>query len=99
METDVSVRPARWLSMGGALTYTDGRVSPPSFDYGPYADSPMWSGSAFAEVSQDLGADTGKLSLRGDLFAQSKMFFSNLTDTRAPGTDIKGYTLDNSRLT
>ena len=106
VETDFTLSPAPWLNFGGSLAYTnarftDNRVSvpgnPPLF-YGPYADVPRWSGSAFAELKHELAGNGGTLSLRVDYYEQSKSYFSNLNDTLIPGTDIAGYRLVNGRL-
>jgi iron complex outermembrane receptor protein len=106
-EFDMTVRPASWLNLGGSLNYTSARFSknqvtlagnPPLF-FGPYADVPRWAGSAFVEVTGDLGSNAGQLVARIDTFFQSKYNFSNLDSTLNPGTKIDGYQLVNGRLT
>ncbi len=106
IETDFTLSPAPWLTFGGSLSYTnarftDNRVSvpgnPPLF-YGPYADVPEWSGSAFVELKHELAEGKGALSLRVDYYEQSKSYFSNLNATLIPGSDISGYRLVNTRL-
>ncbi len=104
-EFDASLRPTDWLTLGGSANYTNARytsnqvsVLGSTINYGPFADVPEWSGTLFAELSAELG-NTGKLSLRGDLFSQSKMNFSNVGATANPNTTLPGYTLVNARLT
>jgi iron complex outermembrane receptor protein len=111
VEADLSVRAAPWLTFGGALAYTDAKftknvvtlfdpVSQSSFDtfYGPFADTPKWTGSAFFDVTHDLGGDTGKLAWHADIYFQSKFTFSNVAATLAPESFIKSYSLVNMRV-
>lgn len=105
-EADINLRPSRWVSFGGSVAYTDARftkntvpvLNQPALQYGPYADSPKWSGTLFAEVSHDMGEHTGKLTLRGDLYFQSKSYFANLGNLM-PGSDIASYQTVGARLT
>jgi len=107
VEADASVRPNDWLNLGGSVTYTNAKFTKnvvnllgnPPLAYGPYADSPKWSGSAFAEVSGELGNELGTLTVRGDFYFQSSNVFSNLGGTLVPGTDIAAYQLANGRVT
>ena len=111
VEADLSVRAASWLTFGGAFAYTDAKftknrvtlfdpVAQAPFDtfYGPFADTPKWTGSVFFDVTHDLGGDAGRLIWHADLFAQSKFTFSNVAATLAPETFIKGYALVNTRV-
>ena len=75
-----------------------GGTSIETFNYGPYADTPKWTGTVYAQANLDLANDMGQLSLRFDLYGQTKMYFSNVANTRAPGTVIPGYTLANGRF-
>jgi iron complex outermembrane receptor protein len=104
-EADASIRPARWLHLGGSLAYTDARFTqnrvtipgnPPLF-YGPYADTPRWTGTAFAEFIADI-EDRGEIRLRGDFYAQSRSYFNNLAGTLVPGATIDPYRLVHGRL-
>lgn len=105
-EFDASVRPSEFVSFGisGNYTnarYTDGRVNVLgfSFNYGPFADVPKWSGSLYGEVGTRLAGDAGKVSLRVDVYGQTEMNFSNVSDTVNPNTTLPGYALVNARLT
>ena len=104
-EMDASIRPSRYLQFGASVNYTnarytDGRVSVLgfNFNYGPFADVPKWSGTLWGEASMPLG-DSGKLTLRGDMYSQSQMNFSNVSATVNPNTTLPAYTLVNARLT
>jgi iron complex outermembrane receptor protein len=104
-EAAATARPADWLTIGANVTYLDGRFTDPNtlafgvpVTYGPYGDTPSWTGSANIEISKDLAGDTGTVSLRGDVFAQTSNFFSNLADTITPDTKLPGYALVNARL-
>ena len=106
LELDGSVRPSTWLELGGAFTYTNAKYTKPivvtptlgSYYFGPYGDTPKYSGSAFFRVSGDLPGDKGEVALRGEVYAQSSNFFSNLANQTAPGTQISGYAVVNGRL-
>jgi iron complex outermembrane recepter protein len=104
-ELDGLINPADWLSMGGSVNYTnarftDGRVqvfANPLVNFGPYPDTPKWNGSVFAEMTGDVN-DHMQLSLRGDVYHQTKSFFGSTNNTINPFTDISGYTIANFRL-
>jgi iron complex outermembrane recepter protein len=109
-EAALTVKAAPWLDFGlsGAYTdakYTDNLVILPNSvgvftptRYGPFADVPKWSGTAFVEARHDLGGDTGELSFRLDVYSQTEFSFSNVGATLAPETDIAGYALVNARI-
>jgi iron complex outermembrane receptor protein len=104
VELDGDVSPARWLHVGGGTAYTDGRFTDghttlfgiPA-NYGPYPDSPRWSGSVYVEATRAL-TDKLSLSLRSDTFAESSFYFSSLNNTINPGSKLPGYALANFRL-
>jgi iron complex outermembrane receptor protein len=103
VEADASIRPASWLQIGATLAYTDPRytsntavVGTTVVQFGPYGDTPKFTGSAFARVDHDM-ADGSNVSLRGDVYHQSSFFYSNAADTILPGTQIAGYTLVDAR--
>jgi iron complex outermembrane recepter protein len=103
-EIDGSVNLSRGLQIGGAFTYTNARFTDPrasvagaNFIFGPYADTPEISGSAFFRASTELGGDQGELALRGEIYGQSHFFYSNLNNTIVPNARIAGYALVNAR--
>ena len=104
MELDGSIRPTEWLQIGGAFTYTDAKYTQnaalfegTTFYFGPYGDTPKYSGSAYFRAATDLPNDKGELVLRGEIYTQSSFFYSNLANTSAPGTQLGGYSLVNAR--
>lgn len=104
VEFDGAIDIADWLRIGGAFAYTDARytdnlaeVGAATFYFGPYADAPELSGSAYVRVEKNLG-EAGTLVLRGEVYGQSHLFYSNLGNTSQPGTRIDGYRLVNARL-
>tara|TARA_R110001606_G_scaffold258475_6_gene406235 strand:- start:622 stop:2958 length:2337 start_codon:yes stop_codon:yes gene_type:complete len=103
VEVDGNIELTDWLEIGGALTHTDARftdaratVAGANFIFGPYADSPKWSGSAYSRLSHELG-DGSEVALRGEFYKQSGFFYSNLNDTIVPNARIDGYNLVNLR--
>jgi iron complex outermembrane recepter protein len=103
-EIDGSVDLVPWLKIGGAFTYTNARFTDPratvagaDFIFGPYADSPKFSGSAYFRASTELSGDKGEMVLRGEVYGQSHFFYSNLNDTIVPNARIAGYMLLNMR--
>lgn len=104
-ELDAVITPADWLTIGGAINYTDARYTSNAVSilgqtpvaFGPYPDSPEWSGAVFAEVRAPL--TEGVIgSLRGDLSGQSKTPFSSTQSTFNPGAVLPGYMLANFRV-
>ena len=106
LELDGSITPAPWLQLGGAFTYTDAKytgnkvVTPTfgTFYFGPYGDTPKYTGSAYFRAATDLPGETGEVVMRGEVYAQSSFYYSNLADTTAPGTQLKGYAVVNGRI-
>ena len=109
-EADFTVRPSDNFQFGASGNYTNARYTknalsitlPPDptnlLRYGPFADTPRFSGTFFAEASADLG-NTGRLTLRGDVYSQSKMYFTNVGDTLNALAVLPAYTLVNAKLT
>lgn len=103
-ELDGTLDPAPWLSLGTALTYTDAKFTnnlvsvsggaPVAF--GTYPDAPKWTGSVFAALKAPV-TDRLEASLRGDVYAQTKTYFSS-TGNLNPGTVLPSYELVNVRL-
>lgn len=110
LEFDLGIKPLDVLELGlnGAYTkatYTRnqailfaGAAQQLRFDFGPFADSPKWTGSAYAVVNLPIPEDAGNLRLRGDIYRQSSFYFSNLANTIDPGTKLPSYSLVNFRL-
>jgi iron complex outermembrane recepter protein len=103
-EIDGSINLADQLKVGGAFTYTKARFTDPratvagaNFIFGPYADSPKFSGSAYFRAATELSGDQGELALRAEVYGQSSFFYSNLNNTIVPNARIAGYALVNVR--
>ena len=100
LEIDATYTPSKWLNLGGSANFSNGKFTDnlvrvaggAPVAYGPYPDLPKFSGTAFAEVSAPIGADWSA-SLRGDVYRQSKTFFSSAQAALNPGAVIPGYTL------
>lgn len=104
-EADASIDVLPWLEIGGAISYTNARFTDPratvagaNFIFGPYADSPELSGSAFFRAATDLSGTAGEIALRGEFYGQSHFFYSNLNNTIVPNARIGGYQLVNARV-
>ncbi len=104
LELDAGAKPADWLSIGVTGAHTDAKFTdniaapfgvPTAF--GPVADVPRWSGSAYAVITVPLG-DMGSIDLRGDVYSQTGFYFSNTSTSLTPNTRLPGYTTANFRL-
>lgn len=105
VEFDANIQLADWLQAGGNVAWTNARYTSPNsvlfgeqLTYGPYGDSARWSGSAFAQVNLPVPESLGKISLRGDVYAQTHQYFSNFDATINPESRLPGYTLVNGRI-
>lgn len=108
-EIDGSIRPARWLTLGGNLNYTDARFTSNRVPvlgtdggtgiavYDTYPDTPKWSGLAFADVTVPATARYNIVA-HGDVFKQTSNYFSSTGKSLNPGTKIDGYAVANFRL-
>ncbi|WP_309611596.1 TonB-dependent receptor plug domain-containing protein [Sphingomonas sp.] len=104
VEFDGSIRPASWLTLGGAVNYTNARFTDSLVSigggapvlFGTYPDTPKWSGSVFGEVNVPIH-NSITASLRSDVYSQSLFWFAS-TGNRSPGAHVDGYTLVNFRL-
>jgi iron complex outermembrane receptor protein len=104
IELDGSIKPAQWLETGVAATATSARYTKnevgifgQTFLFGPYADTPKFSGSLYAKVVLPSPSAWGAMDVRADLYAQTYTYFSNNNDTITPDTRIPGYGLINMR--
>lgn len=105
VEFDGSIRPAKWFQLGGMVSYTNARytgtpeatVGNTTVHFGPYGDAPKWTASGFFRATHEMPG-VGEFALRGDIYTQSKFYYSNAQDTILPGTTIKSYKLIDARL-
>lgn len=105
VEAEFMVRPADWLELGAQAAYvnaryTDGRVvlNNTTYLYGPVADTPQFSGSAYVQISLPVPEDTGKVTLRTDVYGQTSQYFSNASASYTPDVKLPGYFLVHARL-
>jgi len=105
-EADGEIRPTSWLQLGASVSYADARYTNSTVSYfantlqfGPYADTPRWTGNVFGQVHEALPNNLGEAALRADYYLQSAQFFSNLEATINPGTELSSYKLLNMYLT
>lgn len=104
VEFDGTVSPTDWLTLGWSANYTDAEFTKnkvsvlgnPSVAFGPYPDTPEWSGTVFAEVKAPVGRSL-QASFRGDVYSQTESWISSTGNTLNPGTEIPGYTIANFR--
>lgn len=104
-EIDTSFRPTDWLEIGGNLAHTDAKYTDNQaivfgslFVFNPYADTPKWAGTAYAQITLPLDPSFGEVRVRGDIYAQTGQYFSNNDSSITPGTRLSGYSLINARV-
>lgn len=104
LEADLGINLSSWLELGVNAAHTRAKFTkniarpfgvPTTF--GPVADVPRWSGSAYAVATVPLTGDA-TLKLRGDVYSQSSFYFSNTAISLTPGTKLPGYTTANFRI-
>ncbi|AMN47763.1 hypothetical protein ACG33_11775 [Steroidobacter denitrificans] len=105
LELEASIMPTDWLQLGltGAYThasFSDGNVElfGTAYKYGPVGDTPEVSGTFFAQVHFPTSENTGDISLRGEVYAQTSQYFSNAADSVALDTELPGYGVVSGRL-
>jgi iron complex outermembrane receptor protein len=104
IEFDGTLSLTDWLNLGWSANYTDAEFTKnkvsvlgnPSVAFGPYPDTPDFSGTLFADVTFPI---SGSLhgTLHGDVYHQTESWVSSTGDTLNPGTQIPGYTIANFR--
>jgi iron complex outermembrane receptor protein len=104
IEVDGRTSLTPWLEIGGNIAATDAEYTSPTIDlfsqvftFGPYGDTAKRSGSAFARVRLPVPDGIGTMSLRGEVYAQTGVNFTNLGGTSNPGALLPGYHLLNFR--
>jgi iron complex outermembrane receptor protein len=110
-ELDTSIGLTDWLNFSMTGAYTDAKYTKGAVDisalsgvpgyvinFNSYPDSPKWSGSFALDVTMPLSESAGKMILHGEVYSQSKSFFSNNNGSVTPGTELPGYTTASMRL-
>ncbi len=105
VELEASIMPSDWLQIGfvGAYTkakFTSGEVElfGTQFSYSPVANTPKHTGVLWAQVQLPTDGHVGDIRMRGEVYSQSSMYFSNTFNSIAPGTKLPGYELVNARI-
>lgn len=105
LELEAGIQPADWLDIGitGALTdakFTNNITRPfgNPVALGPVADTPKYTGTAYAAITLPVDSDNGTLKVRGDVYAQSKFYFSHAENSVNPGSKLPGYHIINFRV-
>lgn len=103
LELDSDILPTSWLKIGANVAYDDARFTNNKVvvfgqveRFGPFPDTPHWTGTVYAQLA--VPSRVGTVTLRGDLYAQSLTYFSSTNATITPGTEIHGYAIANFRL-
>ncbi|KRB85539.1 hypothetical protein ASE00_01720 [Sphingomonas sp. Root710] len=104
VELDSGIQPSNWLNLGIAGAYTNARytknVATPfgvPTRFGPVADTPRWTGSAYAVITVPVSDRLGEVKLRGDIYGQTGFYFSNTEVSVTPQTRLPGYVVSNFR--
>lgn len=105
IEGELSVRASDVISLGGQAAYVNARytngnvvLNKVPYLYGPVADTPKFSGTAWVKVTFPVPAELGEISLRTELYGQTEQYFSNASASRVPDVKLPGYALVNARL-
>lgn len=105
LELDAGIQPSNWLNLGIAGAYTDAKytkdIATPfgiPMRFGPVADTPKWTGSAYAVVTVPMSDNLGEVKLRGDVYGQTSFYFSNTEVSVTPQTRLPSYVISNFRL-
>lgn len=111
VEVDASIGIASWLDLSATGAYTNAKYTKGVVDVSrltgiagstirvdSYPDTPKWSGTFNADVFLPLSPNIGQVILHGDIYAQTKTFFSSAEGSITPGTQLKGYEIVNMRL-
>jgi iron complex outermembrane receptor protein len=105
IEADAAFEPTSWLQVGASGTYASGKYTQSHvvlfgnpFTYGPFADTPKFSGTAYGQATVYDDPAVGRFTLRGELYGQTYTYFSSSFDSITPGTKLPNYVLVNARL-
>lgn len=111
VEVDGDFHISRLVEVGFTGAYTDARYTGNIVDlstqtgtpgykipFDSYPDTPKFTGSVFAEVGLPIPTAMGTVKLRGDMFGQTKTFFSSNARSITPRTQLPGYVTADVRL-
>ena len=104
VEIDADVRAAPWLTLGLAGAYTHAKYTDPtvvaygqSLTFSTFPDTPDWSGSVYGQVEFPVPQETGEVSFRTDVYAQTSTWFTSLGQSISPDTELPKYSVVNMR--
>lgn len=104
LEFDSSLLATSWLEVGASASFVKGKFTKPdvelfgtSFSYGPFPDTPRASGVVYGQATLH-DSEAGHVSLRGEVYGQTHVYFSSSASSLTPGTKLPGYALVNARL-
>jgi iron complex outermembrane receptor protein len=103
LELDFSIRPSKWIEVGGSYAHTKGKYGDPNtltvfgtlFTFDTFADIAENAGSVYAKVNLPVPDSYGAAYLRADLYAQDGQYISNTGRSSSPNTRLPGYHLLN----
>ena len=111
VEVDGNFRLSRLFKVGFTGAYTDAKYTQNIVDlstqtgtpgykipFVSYPDTPKWTGSIYAEVGLPVAPSFGDVRLRGDVFGQTKTYFSSNAGSITPRTQLRGYVTADLRL-
>jgi iron complex outermembrane receptor protein len=105
LEADGDVRPIEWLDLGGTFSYTFGKYTSNKANifgqnvvFDTFPDTPMYSGTVYANITQPLAGKAGTLKYHADIYGQSSFHITSLGNSFIPGDRLPGYTLVNLRI-
>ncbi len=106
VEVDANFGVTDWLSVGFNLAYTDAEYTDTTvpipfvgtLEVDSYPDTPKWAGSANAVLTLPVPDNMGDVTLRGDYYKQTAIFFSSTNGSSTPGTRLPGYSTIGFRL-
>ncbi len=105
IEIDGEIKPVEWLRLGASFAYSKAKYTKNvaiAFgqlnNFGPFADSPKYTGTAYADVIVPLGGDAGTVTFHVDGYGQTGYHVSSLGNTLNPGDRLPGYKLVNGRI-
>jgi iron complex outermembrane recepter protein len=105
VEGEGEIKLTDWLTVGANFAYTNAVYTKPTVSlYGTtitfqdYQDTPLNSGSVFADVTLPTPGAWGKMVVHADAYAQTHTYYSSLDYSLVPGTGLNGYGLVNMRF-
>jgi iron complex outermembrane receptor protein len=103
VEVEGAFSPSSWMQLGGNVAYIDAKYTQTPVDilgtkyvFGPYADTPKWTGTLFTQLTVPVPNES--LSFRADWYVQSSQVFSDNAGSFIPDATLPGYGIVNLHL-